>query len=104
MNYKILENVHLASNGMIFDENMNLLKLSRLHDLVYLDKIKYSNTVVLPEAEYVDLTHYYSFWPFAHRYDSLSRIRFVEHMIDSDAIFLLGNISSMMTPLNVVER
>lgn len=96
MNYKFLENIYIASNGIIFDENMNVLKLSRLHDLVYTEEFKSSTVIELDnECNYIDLTHYYSFWPFAHRYDCLSRIRHIEEFVTNDTIFLLGNSNSV---------
>jgi hypothetical protein len=94
MNYKILENVYISSNGMIFDENMNVLKISRLHDTVYTENFNYSSIKKLPDGDYVDLTHYYSFCPFSHRYDIFSRIRHIEELITPETNFLIGNIAT----------
>jgi hypothetical protein len=91
MNYKIIEDVYLLSNGITFDKNINVLKLNRNHDIVYNENdFNYSSIIELPDDEYVDLTHYYSHWPFAHRYDCLSRIRHVENLITDKTKFLLG--------------
>lgn len=98
MNYIILENVYLASNGILFDCNKNLLKLHRNHEILYTSDDeninKYPITIELDNDFYVDLTHHYSFYPFAHRYDGFSRIRHIENIINSKTKFILGNIAS----------
>ena len=38
----------------------------------------------------MDLTHYYNFCPFSHRYDVLSRLRHIEKLITENTNYLLG--------------
>ncbi len=94
--YSILENVYISSNGIILDSNKNILKLSRLHDVVYTDKFGYSSVVELDnEYDYVDLTHYYSLWPFAHRYDCLCKLRHVQDLINDNTQYLVGSTATI---------
>ncbi len=93
MNYKILEDVYIGSNGIVFDGNKNILNLHPFYqDHINKESKSFASykIIILPLKEYVDLTHFYGHWPFAHRYDALSRVRHIESIITDDSHFLIG--------------
>ena len=104
MNYKILEDVYLGSNGLIFDKNKEILSLNRYDKFVHVNK-NFDDYIIeeLYLDEYVDMTHYYRFWPFAHRYDCLSRLRHIEDLIHKDTHFIIGG-NSKFHPIRFDEE
>ena len=96
--FDILEEVYVSANSIIFDKDGKLLDL---HPYIKLghphvrqgsqEFSNYINITELPLDEYIDLTHYYSYWPFAHRYDALSRMRHIESLLTGNQSFLIGS-------------
>ncbi|MCK9273063.1 glycosyltransferase family 61 protein [Candidatus Gracilibacteria bacterium] len=92
-NFEILKNIYICSNGLIFDENGLIIKVHKDHEFIYKSAKKNLSDykiINLLENEYVDLTHYYNHWPFAHRYDCLSRLRHLEQIKNENTNFIIG--------------
>lgn len=93
MNYEILNDVYVGFNGVIFDKDRKEIPLHPYYQKKMIEQIhpfEFCRIVDLPLDEYVDLTHFYGYWPFAHRYDALSRVRHIEDLVKEDSVFLIG--------------